>query len=877
MQHFYSFLCFAFLFAQSLSSQIPSSWDPVGALPGVTGGSSISNFVNAMVIDDDGNIFIAGDFEIAGGVMAHRIVKYDGAEFYPIAESINGVIEDLAIDGTGNLYAGGSFSEINGLEMNRVAKWDGTDWSSLGDGVGNNTVYALTVAGPDEVYVGGDFTTAGGEDANRVAIWNGSYWAPIGDGFDFLVRALILCSNGTLYAGGEFNESGSTDVSRVAYWDGTSWKPMGTGTNNSVLALEADDSGNVYVGGDFTSAGGKNYYRIAKWDGSAWSGAGGGEYVGFDARVHDLFFDDGGSLYACGSFSSFSSTELSGAAVLSLNETWQSIGSQFTTNVYDYRIRSILRVGTGDVFVGGFFDGADGLGVRHIARWDGTRFHALQGGPDSSINASEFDQEGNLYVAGLFTSAGGEMVNRIALWDGTEYLPMGEGFNASVNDITIDSNGILYACGNFTKSGATEIKRVARWSGAEWEPLGDGINREVNVIATNSLDELIAGGSYFTEAGNASVNNIAKWDGNQWHDLDGGVNGAVNSLLFDDQDNLYIGGSFTEAGNSSVSASRIAKWDGIEWTALGDGVNGSVKKIIKDEDGELIVAGDFTNAGGITVRYLAYWNGTSWSGIGDYTDSYLDDDVLDIALDAYGNLYAGGFFTNAGGHTVNLFARWDGDAWNSLDNGFNNITDGMPSVRTFSISNDGILFAGGTFLLSGEDDRVTPFLARTILPGQVTIDIEPLDAVNEGARWSYDGGNTWLEPGTYELPEGNYSISFNEVSGWIKPEEKTVNSAYGTKPELTGEYGIATRLPSDPENEAYITVYPVPATDWINIDIPGNGGVLSIIDMKGAIVMEKKTINKTREKLFIGDLRPGMYLARLMVDDRMVFHKIIVE
>lgn len=881
MRYFTSFLCFAFLFVQSVFSQIPATWESVGGLPGVTGGSSINDYVNAMVQDRDGNIYIAGDFEIAGGVMAHRIVKYDGTEFHPIAGSVNGYIYDLAVDADGSLFAGGTFTTIDGITMNRVAMWNGSNWSSLGTGVGNYTVYAIAANGPGEVYVGGDFPTAGGNTASRVAHWNGTSWVPLGDGFNNTVRALELSSDGTLYAGGTFTLSGTTDVSRVAYWDGTSWQPMGSGANNTVLALESDDSGNLFVGGEFTIAGGKYFRRVARWDGTDWNGVGAGEYAGFDARVYDLRIDESGNLYACGEFSEFHDTSFSGAAVLPSSGTWQSIGSEFVdgSGAINYSLKSILPISTGDVYIGGVFRGVDGLGTYNVVRWDGARFHTLSDGPDFFVRTSVLDQEGNLYIAGGFTSAGDEVVNYIAQWNGSEFSPLGEGFNDVVNDIIVDSNGTLYAGGNFTKSGTTEINRVARWSGTEWEPLGTGVDREVNVLTTNSLNELYIGGQWITDAGGISVNSIAKWDGSQWYDLDGGVSSAVNALFCDDQDNLYVGGSFTSAGSSSISASRIAKWDGSGWSALGGGVNGTsvvVRKIISDRNGGIYVAGSFTSAGGVSVRHIALWDGSSWSGIGDFTDSYLDEDVFDITLDVYGNLYAGGYFTTAGGNTVNIFARWNGNEWTGLDNGFSTITGGMPSVRSIIIKNNGILYAGGTFDISGQNNRVTPYLAKTSLPGRISVEIEPEQAVDDGARWSYDGGNTWLEPGVYDLPAGSYNVYFKEVSGWNVPASQNVSTAYGIEPLLSGSYETATSVPALKDTERCIKVYPVPSNDWVNLKIPVNRGSVTITDMSGTIVLEQE-INSTEAKVFVGDFSPGVYFMRLRVEEDVVFKKLIVK
>src|SRR5439155_1362933 len=102
-----------------------------------------------------------------------------------------------AVDGSGNLYIGGDFTVAGGVIANRI----GSSWSALGSGM-NSTVYALAVSGSN-VYAGGVFTTAGGSAANLIAKWNGSSWSALGSGMNIPVRALAV-SGSDVYAGGDF-------------------------------------------------------------------------------------------------------------------------------------------------------------------------------------------------------------------------------------------------------------------------------------------------------------------------------------------------------------------------------------------------------------------------------------------------------------------------------------------------------------------------------------------------------------------------------------------------------------------------------------------------------------------------------------------------
>jgi len=61
----------------------------------------------------------------------------------------------------------------------------------------------------------------------------------------------------------------------------------------------------------------------------------------------------------------------------------------------------------------------------------------------------------------------------------------------------------------------------------------------------------------------------------------------------------------------------------------------------------LYAGGEFTTAGGVTVYYIAKWDGSAWSALG----SGMDGCVLALGVSGT-TLYAGGFFITAGGETA---------------------------------------------------------------------------------------------------------------------------------------------------------------------------------------------------------------------------------
>jgi hypothetical protein len=70
------------------------------------------------------------------------------------------------------------------------------------------------------------------------------------------------------------------------------------------------------------------------------------------------------------------------------------------------------------------------------------------------------------------------------------------------------------------------------------------------------------------------------------------------------------------------------------------------------------------------------------------------------------NVYAGGWFTTAGGSPANYIAKWDGSSWSALGSGMN---DGV-----FALALSGSdLYAGGSFTVAG--GKVSGYAARAII------------------------------------------------------------------------------------------------------------------------------------------------------------------
>jgi hypothetical protein len=267
----------------------------------------------------------------------------------------------------------------------------------------------------------------------------------------------------------------------------------------------------------------------------------------------------------------------------------------------------------------------------------------------------------DLYAGGEFTTTGGVAANYIAKWNGSSWSALGSGMNDEVHALAVSGSN-LYAAGAFTTAGGIAASRIAKWNGSSWSALGSGMNNTVYALAVSGSD-LYAGGEFGSR--------IAKWDGNTWSGLGSGMNNTVYALAVSGS-GLYAGGSFTNADGNA--ANSIAKWDGNTWSALDSGVSYDgafpflpVVYALAVSGGDLYAGGFFTTAGGTSANYVAKWNGSSWSALGSGMDGGIPA-VYALAVSG-SNLYAGGLFTMAGGNAASRIAKWDGSSWSPLGSG----------------------------------------------------------------------------------------------------------------------------------------------------------------------------------------------------------------
>ncbi|HEX2839535.1 MAG TPA: hypothetical protein VHN77_15565 [Phycisphaerales bacterium] len=376
------------------------------------------------------------------------------------------------------------------------------------------------------------------------------------------------------------------------------------------------------------------------------------------------------------------------------------------------------------VVVGSSLSTVGSLGCGHAASWNGSAWSVFGNGPGVVASAAAWDADGDqvheaVVAAGDFISVGDTTASRIAVNDGTRWSPMGAGFPSAPFVVgTWDPDGAgglpseVVAGGAFTSSGAVPLSRIGAWNGTAWHALGSGLSASPRALTTWDADGpggagglLVVGGSFAT-AGGVQVNGVGAWNGSAWQALGSGVGSSttVRCLTTWDPDGggplqrvLVAGGDFTTAGGGA--AQRIAAWDGQSWSPFSAGIGSTVYCVTTwDPDGngplaeQVFAGGTFSQAGGHSAARIAGWDGVDWRALGSGLSGTPNQSSTAAnavrSFDPDGNgpmpgyLVVTGDFTSAGGVPAVGIARWNGAAWSAFGTGLGSVGDASgPSGR----------------------------------------------------------------------------------------------------------------------------------------------------------------------------------------------------
>ena len=292
-----------------------------------------------------------------------------------------------------------------------------------------------------------------------------------------------------------------------------------------------------------------------------------------------------------------------------------------------------------------------------------------------------------------------------------------------VFSVAVDGGGDVIAGGFVSNSGTGPDFAVVKLDGASgtelWRTEINGTANstdEVRSVAVDAGGDVIAGG-LVSNSGTFSDFLVVKFDGASgvelWQtEIDGTASGSdrVFSVAVDGGGDVIAGGFVSNSGTGPDFA--VVKLDGASGTELwGTEINGTrnasdlVFSVAVDGDGNVIAGGSIQNSGtglDFAVVKLAGATGaelwrTEINGTANSTD-----EVLSLAVDAGGDVIAGGSVSNSGTFSDFAVVKLDGatgaELWRTEINGTANSID---FVLSLAVDAGGDVIAGGFILNSG--------------------------------------------------------------------------------------------------------------------------------------------------------------------------------
>jgi hypothetical protein len=309
------------------------------------------------------------------------------------------------------------------------------------------------------------------------------------------------------------------------------------------------------------------------------------------------------------------------------------------------------------------------------------------------------------------------------------------------------------------------------YNGASFDSLGPGINTS-SIIATAHNGVVLIGGS-FSNAGPTGADNVVLWDGASYQELGSSTFNYVNSVssltsavLIHDSVYCFAGGFGEDLFIGYNNC--IACFDSITgWNNMNGGFDHGVLEhahSLAVYNNQIIIAGQLplANGGSTILNSIGRWNGSAWEKL----DNGLNGYVSEIIVDTVNNfLFVSGGFNQASGIPANLIARWDGYNWSSLGTGINCevFSDGMCMYQKD-------LYIGGCFTDAGG----IPLNGLARWDGANWFDVD--NGANQGITALEEYQDTlWVAGGFDTISYGGSNIPSYRLAKWHMPANTHCN------------------------------------------------------------------------------------------------------
>lgn len=244
----------------------------------------------------DSNIYVTGDFVIAGNTVGNSIANgfaaWNGSKWNVFGRGLNkrnpkskydiAVGFNLASLSDGSILVAGDFDQFDTVLCRNLVRLtpDGSIQPFGFDPEDTLARFCKVFAFGDTVIVTGLFKKIGGKEISNIALFDGIEWKPFGADTASVQEIYdIQAHDNYLYICGEFDSLGGVQSSGIVAWDritntwlsldkGIGFIPTGDslprGANRTVISMTIIND-TLYCSGQFDYAGGKPSYGIAAW------------------------------------------------------------------------------------------------------------------------------------------------------------------------------------------------------------------------------------------------------------------------------------------------------------------------------------------------------------------------------------------------------------------------------------------------------------------------------------------------------------------------------------------------------------------------------------------------------------------------------------
>ena len=645
-------------------------------------GGDAPGSVEAIALQADGKIIVAGSFRITGLSLEAPIVRLnaDGsldASFF--ASGASGVIKDVEIRADGKIFIAGSFNyttppsvrRANLARLNADGSPDETfnppgvslpidDIAVQPDG---KVIGFAAPAAPD---MGGRFLRRLNEDGSPDTFFN--TWVS-GDVFSIKIQP-----DGKIIIGGWFGAANNTlryIIARLntdGSLDPTFNNPFQSQTNQVIYEIEIQSDGRILIGGTHYSSGGPagGFSMRFNADGT------GVQY--FNARppnngayiqVFDFALQSNGQFLLVGEMTppEFPNQPFSGNLGAAANRI-NADGSYDTTFQTPIGIRGNVRdiapLPNGQIVITGLFSAVNQT-IRHarIARLN------PDGSTDPTFINSTFDSDSNalvlavtpladnrVFIGGWFYGGGLERLNPDGSGDPT-FTPQLLS-SSIIYDIAVQPDGKVIVAGGVSQDNSTcclmRFNPDGSLDSSFRFPVGITAVRKVLVqpdgkiliggassggnFARRSVARLNADGSLDTSFTPVATNNTVY---NFAHEM-------VFDIALETDGKVLISGEFSRVNGVGRQGIARLNANGSLDTSFNAAANSSVSTVKLQADGKILVGGAFTSIGGAARNRIARLNPNGSIDSTFEVGAGADGNVLAIEMDASGRILAGGEF-----------------------------------------------------------------------------------------------------------------------------------------------------------------------------------------------------------------------------------------